>query len=94
MEKDEFPELAERLRSLRARIDEFERFHMSNADRLEKAQALKRRHDELNARIEAAIARGSVWQSVGPEFARDFDGLSEAVEEAIAQSGGPSQHST
>ncbi len=79
--------LTARLRALEARLAEFERFHMSEADHHAQIAALRRRHTVLNTRIEAAIARGDRWDMAALEFERDFAGLQESLDEALASNG-------
>ena len=62
-------------RRLSARTREFnDRGEFSNAHDASHERRQKR-HAAMEAKLEAAIRRGAIWQSVRLELARDFDTL-------------------
>ena len=76
-----------RLKSLEARLANFERDQKLGAQHTARAEAIRRRRQEIEAEIDAAIARGDHWAMVREEFARDFAGLSDELDDLMAGAG-------
>ena len=73
-----------RLRGVEDRLVHFERDRRFANHHTARAEAIRRRRQEIESKIDAAIARGDHWEMVREEFARDFTGVAEELDGLVA----------
>lgn len=76
--------LSARLRGVEDRLVNFERDQRFANHHTARAEAIRRRRYEIERKIDAAIARGDQWEMVREEFARDFAGIAEELDDLVA----------
>jgi hypothetical protein len=84
-ELSSFADADARLQALEQRIDAFDARQRVAAHHAPLLEALRKRRADLRAKIDACVARGDEWESIGYELERDMAGVQEALTDLVVQ---------